>query len=327
MNGLKVVSVLLRLIALLLVGWILSQLPVELIVKFIGSLSFWQWFVWLGINLLIMILATQRWQLLITLMSSPVRFFALLMIRQAGQLISFITPGPQFGGEPLQIYWLWKREQLPLDCSVLALGLDRFYELWINFSMLVLGVLLLLASPMAEVGNWQEVLLIVITLLSILSVLGGLILRQPERAFRWVTRLVQRWQHHPSLKQIETQCQQLTGNINTVFVERKALLLQALLLSLCGWLALIGELWLLLGFVNINLDFSAFLIILMSIRLAFLLPLPGGIGTLEAALFWAFHYLQLPTETVVSLIALMRLRDALVLLLGLWCLQCLRKLH
>jgi hypothetical protein len=76
-----------------------------------------------------------------------------------------------------------------------------------------------------------------------------------------------------------------------------------------------------LGFFELPLDFSDFLVILIAMRLAFLLPLPGGIGTLEAALFWAFQYLSLPVAAVMGLIALMRLRDAIILLAGLWCLR------
>ena len=58
-------------------------------------------------------------------------------------------------------------------------------------------------------------------------------------------------------------------------------------------------------------------------RLAFLLPLPGGIGTLEAALFLAFQYLSLPATAAIGVIALMRLRDAVVLMAGLGCLRVL----
>jgi hypothetical protein len=96
-----------------------------------------------------------------------------------------------------------------------------------------------------------------------------------------------------------------------------------LILSIIGWIGLMGELWLLLSFFDLALDVYAFLVILVSMRLSFLLPLPGGIGTLEAALFWAFHYLGLPMMAVMGVIALMRLRDAVVLMAGLWCLRVL----
>src|SRR5690606_19692420 len=96
----------------------------------------------------------QRWQILSSLLGHRVDFPKLLCIRQAGQLVSFITPGPQFGGEPLQIYWLYSQARQPLHKAILTLGLDRFFELWVNFAVLLLGVLYLLVSPATNVAGW-----------------------------------------------------------------------------------------------------------------------------------------------------------------------------
>jgi len=78
-----------------------------------------------------------------------------------------------------------------------------------------------------------------------------------------------------------------------------------------------AELWLLLAFFNISPGFFDFVFLIVAIRLAFLLPFPGGIGTFEAALFWAFQGLSLPLAAAAGLIILMRLRDAVILALGL----------
>ena len=94
--------------------------------------------------------------------------------------------------------------------------------------------------------------------------------------------------------------------------------------SLIGWLGLIGELWLILSFFDLELSVSHFMRILVAMRLAFLLPLPGGIGTLEASLFWVFQTLDLPLDAVVSVIAMMRLRDAITLLIGLGCVRAIK---
>jgi uncharacterized protein (TIRG00374 family) len=317
----KTLPALLWLAALILVGSVLSQLPFAAIAQTIGTVSLPQWLIWIGLNFGIMLLATQRWQVLSKLLKLPVKFSELLMIRQAGQTVSFITPGPQFGGEPLQIRWLCKHRQLPMHSAALALGLDRFYELWVNFGMLALGVLLLLASPAGDASNWQEILAILTTILLTLSLLGGLILIQPEPALAWLKPLTRQWRQHPRLQNIGTHRQRLGSDLKRAVAGQKPALLAALMLSLCGWVGLIGELWLLLSIFDLTLDASAFLVILVAMRLAFLLPLPGGIGTLEAALFWAFQYLSLPAEAAIGLIALMRLRDTLVLMLGLWCLR------
>jgi len=315
---------LLWLAALILVGWILSQLPLAAIAQSISTLTFGQWAAWIGLNLGIIFLATQRWRVLSDMLALPVGFGDLLMIRQAGQAVSFITPGPQFGGEPLQIFWLYKRRQLPIHSALLALGLDRFYELWVNFSVLLLGVALLLASPVSGLIHWQKISPLLAIILLGLSLLGWIILRQPERIFGWLRQVTDRWRQHPHLQQLGCHGQRLGSDVKRVIAEQKPALFQAFMLSLCGWAGLIAELWLLLSFFDLALDFSDFLVVLVSMRLAFLLPLPGGIGTLEAALFWAFQYLSLPAEAAMGLIALMRLRDVLVLAVGLWCLRVMQ---
>jgi uncharacterized protein (TIRG00374 family) len=184
--------------------------------------------------------------------------------------------------------------------------------------VLLLSVLLLLASPAAEVVNWQKISLVLLFLLLTLSLSGWLILKQPERVLDWIKRVTRHWQHHPRLQQIDTHWQRLSNDVQRVMKEQKPALLRAFIQSIFGWIGLIGELWLLLSFFDLEPDVYAFLVIFVSMRLAFLLPLPGGIGTLEAALFWASEYLGLPLASAMGLIALMRLRDALVLMTGLW---------
>jgi hypothetical protein len=323
MSWLKAIPVLLWLTALILVGWVFSQLPLATITESINTLSLTQWLAWIGINIGIILLATQRWWVLTGILAVRVRFTELLMMRQAGQAVSFITPGPQFGGEPLQVYWLWKRNQLPIHSALLAVGLDRFYELWINFGVLLLSGLLLMASTETVDVNWQKISLILLVMLLTLSMFGWLILKQPERILGWFKQVTHYWQHHPRLQNIETHWQRLDSDLSYVMAKHKPALLRALILSIIGWIGLMGELWLLLSFFDLALDVYAFLVILVSMRLSFLLPLPGGIGTLEAALFWAFHYLGLPMMAVMGVIALMRLRDAVVLMAGLWCLRVL----
>ena len=105
----KAIPFLLWAAALSMLGWILSQLPLATITQSISALSPQQWLAWLGLNLAIILLAALRWRVLTGMLKLPVSLGELLLIRQAGQAVRFITPGPQFGGEPLQIFWMWRR--------------------------------------------------------------------------------------------------------------------------------------------------------------------------------------------------------------------------
>lgn len=320
----KIMTTLLWLLAFGLVAWTLSHLPLDEISNSISALSATQWILWSGLNLLIIIVLTWRWQLLANALNAQVNLWRLVLIRQAGQAVSFITPGPQFGGEPLQIFWLCKRCGLPLHKALLSLGMDRFYELWINFSVLLLGVFLLIFSPALDANAWQKMGGVLLILLLVLSLLGWLILQQPKWLSARFERLARRWQEHPRLSRIESHWNALSNDLRDAIRTQKPRLFLAVLLSIAGWIGLIGELALILKFMDVQLDLSGFILIIVAMRLALLLPVPGGIGTLEASVLWSFHTLNLPASAALGLIALMRLRDAVVLVAGLACLRALQ---
>lgn len=321
MTARKILPALFWILAFILAGFILVKLPLSTIVQEIKNLSLTQWILWISVNWSIVFFATYRWLILTNSLNLPVKFITLLMIRQAGQTVSFITPGAQFGGEPLQVFWLCKRK-IAIHNALLAVGLDRFFELWVNFGVLLLSFLLLIFSNAINV-NLQKMLLFLLFMLFAMSLFGWLILNQPTKILDWLKRVTHHWQHHPRLQRIKTHWQQLNNDLKFVIANQKIMLSRAFIVSLLSWCGLIGELWLLLTFFNLHFDFANFLVIFVAMRLAFLLPLPGGIGTLEAAIFWSFHHLNFPESAALGVIALMRLRDAVVLLGGFVCLKLL----
>jgi hypothetical protein len=137
-------------------------------------------------------------------------------------------------------------------------------------------------------------------------------------------RLARRWQQSPQLLHMESPRDEVGARMRTLLKLEKRALAQALFLSLLGWVGMIFEVWVLLDFFDIRPDFTALVLLLVAMRLAFLLPLPGGVGTLEAAMFWGFTGLGLPLSGAAAVIAMMRLRDTLVLLVGLYALRRIR---
>lgn len=323
MQRAKQLTILLWLISLSLAAWTLTQLPIADITTSFATLSTTQWIFWLGLNGLIIFILTLRWQLLTQALLAPVNLAKLLLIRQAGQTVSFITPGPQFGGEPLQIYWLYKYG-LSLRKAFLSLGLDRFFELWVNFSVLLLAVLLLLSgigNNSLGIGDWQTTLMPLLLLLGLMFSLAWLLIKQPQWISNRLERVAARWQHNPRLHNINQHWQSLGDDLRIALRTQKVRFLLAAVLSLLGWAGLLGELYLILRFVGIEADLYSFLLILVAMRMALLLPMPGGVGTLEASVLWSFHTLNLPASAALGLIALMRTRDAIILLIGLACLR------
>lgn len=315
----KMVIALLWIAALLLAGWTLAQLPVAEIGARLSSVKLNDYAPWVLANIAILLLSNYRWWMLSKAVKAPINFWRLLFIKQAGQSISFITPGPQFGGEPLQIYWLWQSSKIALHKALLSLGLDRFFELWVNFSILILGVILLSVSTANTTASWEHILIALLNVIGLLSLVGFILIKQPQWLRQRLNTVAHQWQTHRYLHSVKTQWNLLTDDLRCCLHTERKILLSALLISLLGWAGLFIELQLILWMSDANTNLTGFLLIFVAMRLAMLLPLPGGVGTIEAAIFWAFSYLNLSMESALTVIALMRLRDAAVLIFGLGC--------
>lgn len=324
MNRYRLIQGLTWLISLVLLVWVSRGLPLSSILKTVSELSFYQWFVWSLLNLLIILVYVQRWRCLSDAAGLDIDFSSLFMLRQAGQFISFITPGPQFGGEPFQVYWLWKKNLSSGTLALLSVALDRFYELWINFAILLLGLLIVMLSPALGLADWPSLAVAIILIIILLSCSAWFLLSHQQKLSVWIKRLAERWQHNPRLSRLESHWDELGKRIGSLFRNEKRALGTALALSLAGWAGMIIEIWLLLWFFDIAPGFTGLVLLLVAMRLAFLLPLPGGLGTLEAAVFWTFTGLGLPMTGAVAVIAMMRLRDIIVLGIGFLALVNLR---
>lgn len=322
LNRWSLTTLVLWLVALALAGWTLRQLPLNSIAAQVGQLAWHHWLLWSLVNGVILYLAVKRWQLLGQAVRAPLSLASLFRMRQAGSAVSFLTPGPHFGGEPLQLFWLHRVFAQPLHRAVAMLGLDRFVETATNIAVLLAGVLMLLGTAMVPLDEGLQISAILGGVLAALVVAAALVVRHPLWLAKRFRPLVQRWRGGSGEHQANQQSgwQALVALMQSALASHRGRLWAALLLSLLGWVALVAELWLLLRFLGLSPSPSDLLTIMVGMRLAMLLPVPGGIGTIEASLLWSFQLLGLPVSAALGLIALIRLRDALLLLVGLGCL-------
>ncbi len=322
MNSYKTIRIFAWIIALTLAGWLIRDLPFTDILESVSNLSMQQWLYWATLNLLIIFVFVWRWMALTLGLDLNLSFINLLCLRQAGQSVSFITPGPQFGGEPLQIYWLWKKFYISPGDSFLALAVDRFYELWINLAVLLLGILFLIFSG-SGLANWISAALIIGLAMLLLCFLAWCAVRRNEAIAKIINNIGLRWLGSKRLSNINFHWNKISNSLQSL-LKNKVALLVALVLSISGWVLTFFELYLVLSFFGIYLNISDFILLLVAMRLAFLLPLPGGIGTLEASVLLVFGVIALPETAAAALLALIRFRDVIVLSLGLVCLRLLQ---
>lgn len=325
MRRARFLLLLLWLLALGLTGWTLSRLPLAELGQSLQQLTLPRALQWFALNAAMLVASSLRWSLLCRGVGCERSWLQLLPLRQAGATVSFLTPGPNFGGEPLQLYWLCSRLGLRLPDALLALGLDRLLEVGTNLGVVLLAVLWLLAGDSAAGGvDWRRVALLLALVALALGGVLWLLLQRPQWLAARLAQLPARWRGHPRLQGLGANWQDSGQRLRGLLSGETLLLWQCLLLSLAGWGLLLLELQLLLHWLQASLDLQSFVLLVVSLRLAMLLPTPGGLGSVEAAVAAVFQWLALPAAAALGLLALMRLRDALLLLLGSGCFTALQ---
>jgi len=272
----------------------------------------------LAVNVIIVASFSGRWWLILRAQGQQRSYWSLAGYRLAGFGITYFTPGPQLGGEPLQVYLLNHREHVPLPTAVASVTLDKLLELLSNFTFLLIGVATILASGfLGEESNYLFLLLPVGLLLLpagyLLALWTG---RQP------VTKLIGRLSVRFSGLQRQVRwpaaLQAAEEETERFFQGHPGTILAALIVSFLIWVLLVLEFWLALRFLGLHLSLPEVITLLTAARLAFLLPIPAGIGALESGQMLAMGLIGASPVIGISLSLLIRVRDAALGGLGLW---------
>jgi uncharacterized protein (TIRG00374 family) len=297
-----------------LLWWVLRSVSLSDAWDVLKRLSGLQILTLLALNILIAFTFGWRWWLILRAQGFSIPYPILASYRLVCFSISYFTPGPHFGGEPLQVYLLRRRHGVPVPLATASVALDKLLEVVVNFTFLLIGVVITLQARIAPGLISGEAVAVVVCLLCVplgfLCALyagrhpvSGLLARLPERL-----RPPERWQMivFETEKQAITACREHPGAI-----------LAALGGSVVVWFALVVEYWLSTRFLGLSLSFVQLVSVVTVARVALLLPSPGGLGTLEAGEVLMMGWLGLDPAAGLSLSLLIRARDVLFGIIGL----------
>lgn len=313
------------LIALLLLAWALRGLDAPALLGALLRLKPWQILTLILLNGAILLLFSSRWWLFVRAQGYRTPLLSILRYRLAAFSVSYFTPGPQFGGEPLQVYLLHRREGLPGPAALTAVTLDKLLELATNLGFLAWALFWVLSSGLFP-GLTQPLTLAGVLVLSgvPLVYLGALwVGRLP---FSWLLKKAPvRFQAVPSIQKLFAFVYSSETEASAFCTQHPFAFLQGAALSLLAWGLTVAEFWLTLRFLGLEMSLVPALGVMVAARLAFLAPTPGGLGALEAGQVWALGILGYPPAAALSLVLLIRARDVSFGLGGLWLLSRLWK--
>jgi glycosyltransferase 2 family protein len=298
--------------------WVLRSTPLADMGSVLGRLTLIQILALVGINIIILITFTSRWWVVLRTLGYRLPFLSVVGYRLAGFGLSYFTPGPQFGGEPLQVHLLRHRHSVPASSAIAAVSLDKLFELLVNFSFLVFGILVILRGRLFQ--DYLTLPLIPLAVLFLMLPTAYLIgLGTGRKPFSWLSqRAASRLAAKPSIQRTLQTLVSSEEHMVRFCHGRPSTLLKILAISLFPWLLVIAEYRLTLLFLGQSLDTYQIISLLAAARVAFLLPSPGGLGTLEASQVLMMQAFGLNPALGIGVSLLIRGRDLALGSLGLW---------
>ena len=301
----------------LLLWWVLVRVPTREILAVLRGLSLWAVLMLIVVNIAILALFSGRWWLILRAQGYRLPYLSLVGYRLAAFGLAYSTPGPQFGGEPLQAYLLHRWLRVPGAEAAASVILDKVLELLANFTFLLLGVGTILAMGLLPPQLQTQALLLP---LGLLALPGGYLLAlwrgwlPLSGIAKWAAGRFSR----DRFEQIAELIFSSETQVVRFFSASPGTILQAFFLSIFIWAALVFEFGLALHFLGIRMSLPQVITALTAARIAFLLPVPAGLGTLEAGQVLAMQALGFNPALGVSLSLLIRARDVVLGGFGLW---------
>ena len=313
-----VFKILIWLLAPLVVWWSIKDISLSAISENFRQIGLQAIILMIGINVLIFILTSFRWWMILRAQGTRVSLISVTGYRLAGFGVTYFTPGPQFGGEPLQVYLLKEREGIPISPAATSVTIDKLLELLANFSFLLVGVSVLVFSGILNTGNRSELILVPVLLLAV-PIIYLLALRFGHLPVSSLIGKFGKFFSRSTRYQGGIETIRHTESMVSEFCRHNVkALLGGAVLSVGIWALMVFEFGLMLSFLGVQFNLVQILIALTAARIAFLLPIPAGLGTLEAGQVMAMGLIGVNPAIGISLSLLIRARDVLFGGAGLW---------
>jgi hypothetical protein len=293
----------------------LRNAPLAAIRETLARLRVWQIALVLSMDALVYALISARWWLIVRADNKHTRYPPLFSVRLAVFGISYFTIGPQVGGEPLQVLYLRRRRNMTYARATASVLLDKLLELVANFMLLLFGLTAVSRSGILQgFGRFSAAGMLVLVGLVAWPAVHIILLRTRHYPVSAILGRLGRFVPAARLQRFVRASERLAGQ----FCQRHPrALLAALAVSLLAGASTVVEYAFILSCLSVRLPFWQTVAAWTAGWLSFLVPLPGGLGALEASQVLALGVFGVSAAAAISVTLVLRSRDLLLGGLGL----------
>ena len=305
-----------------LLGWAFRGVSLAEVGRILAGLTPGRAAFLLAVNLAFTAAVTGRWFLILKALGEALPGRALPELaaaRLAGFAVSYLTPGPQFGGEPVQLALARKKTGLTYARGTASLLIDKSFDLAGNLVFIGLGLWAFgaraFSASRSEGGRafWAAggILAGLLPLVYLGAVFAGA--RPLSGLAARLSRLFPA-DRGTRLEAFFREAESEAGAYGRKPLRAVAHLALSFLV-VQGMAA--AELWLTMRYLGFPLDLDGAFLLLAGGKLALYAPVPGGLGALEAVQRALVTWLGHAPGAALALSAWIRMRDLLFALVGL----------
>lgn len=259
-------------------------------------------------SFMVMLVFTLRWMVITRSQGYSVPLHNLLLYRICGYGVGAITPTAKTGGEPVRIMLL-KRHGISQKDRIFSVLTDRILETSTNFIFFLIGMLMILVGFTLP-GRTAIFILALITIFAFLIVFFFTRMLKGKHFFASVFSVL-RLKKIKRISKYENRIVEMEKIMISYYQDHKKNFFLAVLLSMFGWVFTFLELKFALEIVGIfNVGISQIFIILSVLGMAFLIPIPLALGSLEAFQISTFRIMNFQSApAAVAMAFMIRVRD------------------
>lgn len=270
--------------------------------------------IWLIITFLIFIFHGLRWKIIMDANDLKVPFMNAFMYRVIGNSVSYFTPAAKLGGEPVRAL-LVKRHGNSLKKSLSTVVIDKSIELASSGIFFVFGVILLLIG--FALPKDLQIMLFIAGVLIVWVVVYYY--NSVFRGRRVIVKLFRKFNLHNinKLKKYEQKLMDFEDVILGFFQQNRKAFIVSIVISALTWIFMFVEYKIALLILGIDISYLGIFLIFSFVGIAYIIPVPMSLGSLEASQISIFKLLGLSTNGGLALSLLVRARDLLWSVAGL----------
>ncbi|MFH1597671.1 MAG: lysylphosphatidylglycerol synthase transmembrane domain-containing protein [Patescibacteria group bacterium] len=244
-----------------------------------------------------------------------INFVKVTILRLIGDSVSYVTPVMYIGGELMSAYILKKDHDLPFSKGMASIVLDKMISLTVTIFYLVVGIIIFIVYFV------EDIKILIPTIIVLVASVGFLAFfyRKTWRNQGLLFSLLKVFGLHKIkfFSNSKENIDQFDYQLHYFFKYRRRYFFYALAIIFTATVVTIGEYKLILYFLGIDMSLLNIILLRVIFIASTAVPIPGGLGTVEAGQAGYFSLIGLGASTGVSFILIIRFLQLINVSVGL----------